>query len=172
MFKKTIQYKNLDGEDREKTFYFHLGKADLLKMAATEEVEGRLRRIVSSQNPVDILKEVQALVEMSVGERSEDGDMFIRSPETTAKLMMSPAWDELLIELATKADATVEFVKNVLPASMQNELLKAMKEQENIPIPFEEDPAWIRENRDPTDNEVRNMTSEQLRQAFARKLGK
>lgn len=172
MFAKTIKYKNFNDEEVEKTFYFHFGKAELLEMAASEEVEGRLKRISATKNPLEVLREIKALVELAVGEKSEDGERFLKTPEVKAKLMQSPAWDELLMEFATQAEATLEFVKNALPTSMQADLIQKLKEQADAPDPFNEKPIWIREDREPTPSEIQSMTSEQLREVYARKLGK
>lgn len=171
MFKKTIKYVNFNGDEVEKDFYFHISKAELIEMGVDNSMKERIARIVASNDGPKILEEFKAIIKMSVGVRSEDGETFDKSPEAQTKLMSSPAYDELLVELATNATAATEFIKNLLPEKMQKELMKQLGASD--PFVEQEDvrPAWEREHRNPTDVELRNMSPEELRRAFQKKLG-
>lgn len=174
MFSKTISYEDFNGAKTSKVFYFHLSKADLIRMAASGSMEDRLKRIIASKDNESIFREFEELIRASVGTRSEDGQTFIKDAAAQANLINSPAYDELLVELVSNADAAVEFITNLIPEKMQGELkaqLNAMKvETVEIPDPFKEPedprPAWEREHRFPTDEEVRNMDKEELVRAM------
>lgn len=175
MFKKIISYENFDGEQRSKEFYFHLGKAELLTMVAEGSFEERLAKMIETKDMVAILGEMRKIVDMSIGVRSEDGETFVKNDEIRQKLMASPAYDELLMELVTDPEKSSEFIKNLLPSKMQQQLEEKLKEQANGdgPDPFKEPednrPAWMKEGRIPTSKEIRNASPEEIEEAFKRR---
>jgi hypothetical protein len=174
MFKKTIKFEDFDGNEQSKDFYFHISKADLIAMASGgDEMQARLERIMAAKNGAGILKEFRDLIKIACGVRSEDGQRFVKDPEAQSTLLDSPAFDELLMELATDANASAEFVRQLLPEKMQKEMLDKLKENQapaQIPDPFadKEDgrPAYQREHRLPTNAEVREMSADELAAAW------
>jgi hypothetical protein len=180
MFSKTIVYKDFNGEKKSEVFYFHASKADLLEMVAEgETIMARLNRIIETQDSRAILHEFKAIVEMSCGLRSEDGARFIKSPEAKSHLMDSPAYDELLMELFTDQDAGADFIRKLLPEEMQKEMraqmekLSTTKTETVVQLPEDDRaPAWIREDRNPTDKELVEMPIDELQMAFRRRINK
>jgi hypothetical protein len=170
VFSKNIDYEDFNGVMQTKTFYFHLSKAKLLEMSADGDMVERIDRITKSKDNLAILKEFKELVKMSVGLKSDDGQSFIQTDEVVNALVSSPAYDELLLELSTDATSATEFVTNLLPKKMQDEMLAKLKSQKDGPDPFKETedtrPAWMREHRNPTPEELRNMSTEELQLAF------
>jgi hypothetical protein len=179
MFKKTVTYQNFNDETVSKDFYFHMSKAELLEMAADGNVMmERIKRIIAANDGKAILKEFRELIWASVGIRSEDGNRFVKDNDAKRELFESPAFDELLMELATSADAGADFVRQLIPEKMQKEMQKQLEKQqgtETAPNPFadKEDkrPAWEREHRHPTDAEVREMSKEELVRAIQFRQG-
>lgn len=170
MFKKTVTFTDFNGVQQNQAFYFHLSKAELLGMAADGKVMmERIQRIIDTNDGRAILAEFRDIIKEAAGVRSEDGSRFIKTDEAKSVLMDSPAFDELLMELATDADASAEFVRQLIPQSMQDEMLKKLKKDAG-PDPFVEKedarPAWMKEHRNPTDEELKNMSREELQQAF------
>lgn len=169
MFSKTIEYEDFNGKKTAKVFYFHLSKAELIEMGVSD-MQSRIQRILESEDGAAILHEFRELIRMSVGVRSEDGQEFIKDESARAQLFNSPAYDELLMELATDAKASTEFIKNLLPEKMQKELVEQLKKQGDAPDPFAEKedarPAYQREHRHPTNAEMLAMTKEELAEAF------
>jgi hypothetical protein len=182
MFKKTIKYEDFDGNQVEQDFYFHLSKAELMAMSGEAKgIEERVMRIVAAQDARGIIDEFKALIEMSVGQRSEDGRRFVKDADTQAALFDSPAFDELLMELCTSANAAADFVNALIPEKMRKELSDALKKQQgntetedgrDLFASGNEDPrpAWEREDRDPTSAEMQAMGKDELQRAFTRKL--
>lgn len=173
MFRKIITFENLDGETVSKEFYFHLSKTELLSMSGEgDEMIARIKRIIDTKDIRAIVQEFRELVKLSVGVRSEDGSQFLKTPEAQSQLLDSPAFDELLMELCTNAGASAEFVNNLIPKKMQDELQARLKAQGDgtAPDPFKEPedtrPAWEREHRHPTDAEVRTMDKDELIRAM------
>lgn len=183
MFSKTFTFKDFNGKKVTREFWFHLSKAELLKLGVGN-VEARIKRITDAQDGVKILEEFAAFVEMSVGMRSEDGSMFIKDDDAKHQLMFSPAYDELLFELCTDADVAASFINNLLPKEMLDELAKQIEqtranqppappstEEGPFAEPKDERPQWMKERRLPTAEEFAKATPEEKQHAFAMKMG-
>lgn len=175
MFKKTITFEDFNGIKQTQDFYFHLSKADLLAMATDgNAMMARIQGIIDAKDGKAILSELRDFIELAAGLRSEDGSRFIKTSEAKSVLMDSPAFDELLMELATNTDASVEFVQQLIPQKMQDELKaqleKNVKSDQAVPDPFKEQedlrPAWMKEHRHPTKEELLGMSAEELKLAF------
>lgn len=174
MFKKTITYTDFNDTEVTQDFYFHLSKAELLAMAADgNAIMERIQRIISANDGPAILNEFRGLIKEAAGVRSEDGSRFIKTDEAKSVLMDSPAFDELLMELATNADASAAFIRELIPEKMQKEMREQLgKQGTEVPDPFKSyeptdlRPAWLKEDRNPTDQELMNMSPDELRLAF------
>ena len=180
MFKKTITFKDFNDVEQSQDFYFHLSKAELLEMAADNNVMmTRIQRIIDANDGKAILNEFRELIRMACGLRSEDGSRFLKTPEAQSVLMDSPAFDELLMELATNAEASIAFLQMLIPEQMQKDMAKQMAKRDNSeksevdPFKEQEDtrPDWEKEHRNPTDAEIRGMSREELQKAFRNKMG-
>lgn len=173
MFKKTISFEDFNGNQKKHDFYFHISKAELLEMAsAGDAMQKRLQRIIAAKDGSAILQEFRDLIKLSVGVRSEDGQRFIKDEAAQSTLFDSPAFDELLMELATDAHASAEFVKELIPEKMQKAMIDKLQESQGAPDPFAyEDgsskPAYVQENRQPTQSELQAMSKDELVQAMA-----
>lgn len=173
MFRKTIRFQNFDGDTVEREFYFHMSKAELLEMAADgNSMMERIKRIIATNDGKAILQEYRAIIKASVGMRSEDGQRFIKDEEAQSYLLDSPAYDELLMELCTDADASANFVNQLIPEKMQKEMQEALAKQKgsSTPDPLAEPtdtrPLYQREHRHPSPKELAEMTKEELQEAF------
>ena len=175
MFKKTIEFEDFNGNGKSKDFYFHMSKAELLSLAANgEEMIARFQRISDSKDMAGILREFRGIIKMACGVRSEDGERFIKTPEAQSELLDSPAYDVLLWELCTNTGAAVEFVQQLFPQKLLDDILEQAKK---APDPFVETdnrthssddnrPAWQKEGRVPTQAELIGMSTAELQQAF------
>lgn len=173
MIKKTITY--IDFNDRKVTrdYYFHLSKVDMTELAL-DGIEERIRRAAAANDKGAIFREFKQLISLSVGVRSEDGAEFSRPATFRDQFLSSPAFDELIMELFQSEDQGTGFVKALLPPDMQKGLEKELQAQnkQGAPDPFNETPAWIREDREPTDTEMRTMTREQLVELTQRRMAR
>lgn len=171
MFKKTVKFEDFNGNEQTQDFYFHMSKAELLAMAANgDEMKERITRITEAQDGAAILQEFRELIKLAVGVRSEDGSRFIKDSTAQSTLLDSPAFDELLMELATNAGAGAEFVQQLIPEKMQKEMVEQLKKSQGAPDPFAQTedtrPAYQREHRLPRQNEVDAMNKEEIMQAW------
>ncbi|MBR1720506.1 MAG: hypothetical protein IJ726_08895 [Phocaeicola sp.] len=117
MFAKKIKYTDYDGVEREETFYFNLSKAELVEIQLTHPggyVE-YLQRIIAAKDQATVIKAFKDLIEMTYGEKSEDGRRFLKSPEISKAFMEMPAYEELFFELSTDENAAIEFITKTFP---------------------------------------------------------
>jgi hypothetical protein len=183
MFKKTITFTDFNDEKRTQDFYFNMSKADFLVLAADGDAfMARLQRIIATKDNAAIMAEFTAIIKAACGMRSEDGSRFLKTPEAQSALLDSGAFDELLIEMCTDANAASEFINQLFPKKMAEEMAEQLKKQQKeqkAVDPFVETdrrthsrefpdnaPLWMKENRTPTQTELMNMTPAELQEAF------
>lgn len=167
MLKKTITYKDLDNNDVTEDFYFNLSPAEVTEMELSYKggLSVYLRQIIEAEDGGAIIAAMKNIIVSSVGRRSEDGKRFVKSPEIAADFLHTDAYSVLFMELVTDAGAATEFIQGIVPANVADK----MKEGPITDLQLPDEPAWIRENREPTTAELQNMTPEQIREAFKRK---
>ena len=112
-----IKYTDYNGVEREETFFFNLSKAELVEVQLTHPggyVE-YLQRIVEAKDQATIIKAFKELIDMTYGEKSEDGRKFIKSSEISKGFRETPAYESLFFELSTDENAAIEFVTKTFP---------------------------------------------------------
>lgn len=116
MYKITKKYTDFNGVEKEKDFYFHLSKADILKMELSEEggMDKRLDRLVKTKDIKEAIKVFEGLLLMSYGIKTDDG-RFVRSEEARQEFISSAAYSEIYFDLATNPDEAQKFVNGVIP---------------------------------------------------------
>jgi hypothetical protein len=83
--------------------------------------------------------------------------------------LSSEAYSTLFLDLISSPGSGAEFFSALMPKNMDK---IAEKVRTNLAAGAQDDgtPAWIRENRAPTDAEMKNMTKAQMAEAFRRRL--
>lgn len=138
MYIKTIKYPNMfDGHMIEEDFYFNLSKREIvnLQYSRPEGFDAYLKKIMAEKDAKAIFEFFTELIRLSVGQRSEDGRRFVKSPQFTEDFMLSNAGDEFLFELLDNNDTANEFVRGIMPASLIEEIDKAEAEEASKPQP-------------------------------------
>lgn len=117
MIKKTITYKDYNGDERTETFMFNLTKAEILEMELTTigGLEQLVNKIIETQDTKSLVKIFKELLCKSYGEKSPDGRRFIKSDELTKAFTETEAYSVLFMELATDSKAAADFVNGVIP---------------------------------------------------------
>lgn len=117
MYKKTIKYTDYNGVEREEDFYFHLNRAEIIEMEASESggYAEMLKRIVMSHDGPTIMKNFKIFILKSYGEKSPDGKYFDKSEEISRRFEHTEAYSVLFTELCTDANKAIEFINNILP---------------------------------------------------------
>lgn len=116
MLKKTIKYVDYNGKQREEDYYFNLNRTELVRMEADSDggLPEKLQRIVKANDGNTILKTFEDIILSAYGIKSEDGRRFEKSPEISKAFSQTEAYNVLLEELTTDADAGAEFVKRII----------------------------------------------------------
>lgn len=124
MFGKKIKYTNYNGEERERTFWFHLSKAELLEMEMTTNggFENFINRIIETRDNKELVRIFKELIHKSYGVKSDDGEMFIKNEQVLKEFTQTEAYSELYIELATSAEAATEFINGIMPQALMAEV--------------------------------------------------
>lgn len=185
MLSKTISFKDFDGNSDTTTLYFNLTETELLD---NMDLESEIRKIIESlqgekrdltfKEIQPIINLVKRIIAISVGVRSSDGKRF-RKDGAWEDLRDSAAYNALLLELFQNPEQIFAFVNSVMPAELvakAREKVDADEAQatmtvggQTVEASVDDTPAWIREDRDPTKDELRKMTPEQLQDAFRRR---
>lgn len=131
MLKRNITYENpFDGKPVQETHFFHISKADLIKMEMEEQgsdeyekdgrtltgMEAKLTRIVDSQDGKAIMREFEDIIRRAYGVKQ--GEKFVKSREAADEFLATEAYSQLLWELCTKAEAAAEFINGVVPSNL------------------------------------------------------
>jgi hypothetical protein len=133
MLKKTISYKDWDGNPVTEDFYFNLTEAELMELELSEDGEGfgeTIKKAIQKESGKVVLDAFKRLITLSIGKRV--GNRFVKSDEVKSEFMETGAYSALFMELATNADAGAAFVKGLFPSDLaekveQQELIEKMK---------------------------------------------
>ena len=131
MYKRTLTFKDFNGNERTEDFYFHFSKAELMEMEMAKEggLQNYVEKIVQTQDTPELLKIFKELLLKSYGEKSLDGRKFVKSPELSESFSQTEAYSMLFMELATDDAKAAEFINNVIPSDLQAEVAKIEAEQ-------------------------------------------
>lgn len=123
MLKKTVTYVDFDGETRTETHYFNLTKRDLLKLQSEYPggMHKLLMKIIAENDNKRIFEYMEDIVQRSYGEKSADGRSHIKNQKVLDAFIHTEAYSQLIVELATNADAATEFINGIIPESIVKE---------------------------------------------------
>jgi hypothetical protein len=207
VLKKQIQYKDLDGNTVQETFYFHYNQAELAKLRlmygdADGDVAAHFTRLLQGGDRKAIIDAFDGLILGAYGQRSVDGKRFEKkNGELAAEFQETEAYSALFIELVSDGGKNfAAFLQGVLPSDLQEKLdanadLKErigiatdriqngdVELQERLKNRVEEivaekeatsttdlRPAWMRENRDPTQEEMLKMSPSEFSELVKRR---
>lgn len=123
MLTKKIKYVDFDGVERTETFYFYLSKTELTKLQLTypggfaEHIES----VIDAKDQAKMISLFEEIIDLSYGEKSEDGKRLMKSPQLAKAFKETPAYDELFMELVTNEEAASNFVNGMMPDLGQSE---------------------------------------------------
>ena len=131
MLKKTIEFEDYDGNMRKEDHYFNLNKAEVIKwltMTGDYTLDKVLDRLSTERNGKKIMEIFEGLIHMSYGKKSLDGRKFEKTDEIWNDFYQTEAYSILFTELVTDARKAAEFVNQIIPKSLSNEVEKIIKE--------------------------------------------
>ena len=133
MLKKTIKYTDFDGNERSDECYFNLSKSELTEMEMSENggFDKYIEKIVETKDTKKIYQMFKEIVLMSYGEKSYDGKHFIKKKTVDGQVIrlrdefeQTGAFDELMMELLSDEKASADFINNVVPKELAENMAK------------------------------------------------
>ena len=126
MLKKTITFKDLDGNQLEEDFYFNLSKAELAEMEIGETkhggMSGILQKIIEEEDGKKIVEMLNEIIKSAYGVRSDDNRRFIKNEQVWEDFYHTDAHSELLFELYTDPQSASAFMKGIAPAEVGDKM--------------------------------------------------
>lgn len=135
MLKKTIKYTDFDGNERSDECYFNLSKSELTEMEMSENggFDKYIEKIVETKDTKKIYQMFKEIVLMSYGEKSYDGKHFIKKKTVDGEVIrlrdefeQTGAFDELMMELLSDEKASADFINNVVPKELAENMAKQL----------------------------------------------
>lgn len=123
MIKKTLKYKDLDGNEVTEDFYFALSMSDILEKAADDAMVAELMELAKGTDKAKIMKTFTGLIAQSVGKRGGMG--LVKSQEFSSEFMNSDAFSVLIWEILDDAKIAAEFVNGLMPAEVMKKLAES-----------------------------------------------
>lgn len=129
MLVKTLEYVDYNGVKKKEDFCFNISEAEATKMqySVNGTLTEKLKKIVKTNDQVELMKFFDEFICMSYGEKTESGG-FAKSPEILERFKQSEAYNKIFMELVTDANAASAFVNAVIPNVPEAELKKAQEE--------------------------------------------
>lgn len=133
MFKKTVTFKDYNGDLETGTYWFNLNEAEVttIEMEAvtnrTMGLDDMIKKIIADMNGKDMIGIIENLISKSYGVKSTDGKRFIKSPELYAEFKSTGAYAKIFFELQTSADFLVEWFNGLLPENLEEIAMEARK---------------------------------------------
>lgn len=138
MIKKTIQFHDYDGNEREDDFYFNLTQVELNKINSDPSLPGGIEDSVSraqkNNDAGEMLRIVDMLISRSYGVKLPDGSFVKRNASGLPLYEMfvnTEAYDHLIEGLITNENEIVTFLTGCLPKDAQTKVRAKMAEVEN-----------------------------------------
>ena len=131
MLKRTFNYEDYNGKQREETWYFSLDKAELMKMelGTWGGLDQTMKRLMREEAPDKIVDMFDNIILSAVGEKSPDGRKFIKNEEIRTDFKQTPAYSELFFELVTDPAKANAFIKACLPSDVAMAITKKEEEE-------------------------------------------
>jgi hypothetical protein len=120
VLKKTIKYKDFNGEEVSEDFLFNLSKAELVELEASHEdgLAEAMTRIVDANDNKAIVAEFKKIILLAYGKKSADGKRFIKNQTLRDEFESTEAYSTLFMELLTDTDAAIVFMNGIIPEGL------------------------------------------------------
>lgn len=196
MLKQTVQYKDFDGNDAMETLYFNITQTEAAENLHLQErfqrledklglTDGKPDRQLTPEEIQEVLDLVKILMKLAYGVRSDDGKRFIKTDQIWEEFTQTAVYDAFLMGLFRDPEKANDFMLGVFPQEMREEAARQAAQQGTSSTPdisllpeqpaepvVDNRPAYVRENRQPTQKELTTMSKAEFLEAmeFKQKL--
>ena len=132
MLVKAIKYTDYNGDEKVKNFYFNLTKTELAKMNLTAEggMKETIKAMINESDNKKIVDLFEQIVLGAYGEKSPDGESFLKSDEIRNRFQCHPAYDALFMELLEGGEKSIgDFINAVVPNDISSKITAEDREQ-------------------------------------------
>lgn len=140
MYQKAITYEDYNGVKKTKNFYFNLTRSEIAKMHLMTDggLDQMIKKMIESGSNKEIFTYFENFVLSCYGEKSADGEEFIKNEEIREKFRNHPAYDVLFMEFIEGGDkAMSDFINAVVPRDMQDAMKSSDPEALNKLVGFQ-----------------------------------
>lgn len=140
MLIKAITYTNYNGEKKTKNFYFNLTKSEISRMEFMSDggLAMKFKKMFETQDKKELFAYFEEFILDCYGEKSEDGELFIKNDDVREKFRNHPAYDVLIMEFLTGGEkAMADFVNAVIPSDLQDNMKNTDPEVFNKLVGFD-----------------------------------
>lgn len=117
MIKQHIKfYDVIDEKEVEKDFYFHLNKAEIIRIlsrAGEVDWETYVRNILDSNDPDKILNLFESIIHDAVGQRTPEG-LFVKTKDFRDSFIASEAYGELFVKFLSEEAFAQKFWQSII----------------------------------------------------------
>lgn len=124
MYKTTVEYEDFNGEKKKRTLYFNLSQSELteLKYESNGALEEKIIEIVGTKDRSEMMLLFTKIIKMAYGEKSEDGEYFIKNEDVYNRFKYSNAYDAFIDTLISNDDELANFIKHTLPKKLSEQV--------------------------------------------------
>lgn len=135
VYRETIQYKDLDGNTVEDLFEFALNSAEIAEMEVSMKggLKNYLEKIIRENDRGEIVKAFKDILRGSIGRRSDNGKMFLKTDEVRNAFMYSGAYEVMFFRMLSDADYASNFVNQAFPHDLAEKMNAGKPVAVNLP---------------------------------------
>lgn len=124
MYKTTVEYEDFNGEKKKRTLYFNLSQSELteLKYESNGALEEKIIEIVGTKDRSEMMLLFTKILKMAYGEKSDDGEYFIKNEDVYNRFKYSNAYDAFIDTLVSNEDELTNFIKHVMPKKLSEQV--------------------------------------------------
>ncbi len=117
MFKITKTTTNFNGEEITRDYFFNLTEAEIVNMQFGKSggLYDYLATIINAKEQTNIIDTLNKIVLEAYGEKSPDGEYFLKNDEIKEKFKATQAFSDIYMELAFDDVKAAEFINGILP---------------------------------------------------------
>jgi hypothetical protein len=134
MLKKEITYEDFNGDTVTETFYFNIGKTELMELEVErkEGMEAWLKTIADADDRKTMLAEFKRIILLAYGQKSPDGKRFIKTPELREEFSQTAAFEALFMSMITDEGVASSFIIGALPRDLGREAEKRVEDENKL----------------------------------------
>ena len=133
MLKKTVTFTDYNGVEKTKDFYFNFSPAEIteLELSLNGGLSTLLEGITKGVDQASIIEYFKKFELMAYGEKSLDGEGFVKNDAVRERFVSSPAYSQIFMEFALDAKAAADFTNNVIPHAELEKISARIEAQQN-----------------------------------------